>query len=121
MMTRVGYSFLGLTRDRLEHRRRKPLVKHQVDDDSRDRHIKPDWQRPTGDAFVFIEATPDRGDHGEDDHGQVHYCQEYMRDENGEVNWADGAFLSESDRGGARMALEHDVVGQVAAQKGDRN
>jgi hypothetical protein len=34
----------------------RELVEHQVDDYARYAHVEPDWQRPAGDAAMFVEA-----------------------------------------------------------------
>jgi len=93
---------------------RKPLVEHQVNEDSGNRHVQPDWDRPTGDSLVPVPSATKNRNKRQNDQRQRRKRQQNVRGEDRKVNRRDPAGVSGRFLANARM------ISDVADQKTDR-
>ena len=93
---------------------RKPLVQHQVNEDSGNRHVQPDGDRPTRDSLVPVPSATKNRNKRQNDQRQRRKRQQNVRGEDRKVNRRDPAGVSGRFLANARM------ISDVADQKKNR-
>jgi len=95
-------------------RRREPFVERQVNENSSNRHVQPDWDRPTRDPLVPVPSATKNRNKRQNDQRQRHKGQQNVRGKDRKVNARDPAGVSRRFLANARM------ISDVANQKTDR-
>ena len=94
-------------------RRREPLVEHQINQNSGDRHIEPDWDRPARDPPVPVPSATKNRNKRQNDQRQRHKGQQNVRGQDRKVHRREPAGVSRRFLANARM------ISDVANQKTD--
>jgi len=89
------------------------LVKHQINENSRDGHVEPDWNSPARDPFVPVPSAPKNRNKRQNDQRQRHKCQQNVRSQDRKVNPREPAGISGRFLTNARM------ISDVANQEKD--
>ena len=95
-------------------RRREPVVEHQINENSGDGHVEPDWDRPTRDPLVPVPSATKNRNKRQNDQRQRHKRQQNVRGQDRKVNTREPAGISRRFLANARM------ISDVANQKKDR-
>jgi len=81
----------------------EPLVEHQINENSSERYVQPDWDRPTRDPLVPVPPVTKDRNKRQDDQRQRHKRQQNMRGQNRKVNSCEPARVSGRFLADARM------------------
>ena len=90
------------------------MVKHQINENSGDGHVEPDWDRPTRDPLVPVPSATKNRNKRQNNQRQRHKRQQNVRGQNRKVNPRNPARISGRFLANARM------IRDVANQKKDR-
>src|SRR5437667_2811040 len=93
---------------------REPFVQHQINENSGNRYVQPDWDRPTRDPLVPVPSATKNRNKRQNDQRQRYKRQQNVRGEHWKVNPRDPAGISGRFLANARM------ISDVANQKTDR-
>ena len=90
---------------------REPLVEHEIDDDSGDRHVHPEGPGPARYGAVFVVTAFQTSGQGDDGHWYDYDRERYVRDQDCEVDWASPSLTEKKD------VAHLPVKEQIASQK----
>src|SRR5215472_3100065 len=91
------------------------LIDHEIDDHSGDRHVEPQWQRPTGNATVLIKSLEPSTTQRHDNQGHNGCCQDRMGSQQREIRWSNPALPLKQD-----CFSRANVISQVGNQEKQR-